>query len=127
MSKLTALICKGCGGQIDRDTLTCASCGTQYKYDDDGRLVTVIQYDRRVVYLHGSFAIPSYFVAHNPEEAMEISLHELAKTMAEKIMPLMELQTRYEPMTQQYITEARVGIADPSNHSCRTDYREVIL
>ena len=33
MSKLHALICTGCGGQIDRDTLTCKSCGTQYKYD----------------------------------------------------------------------------------------------
>jgi hypothetical protein len=117
MSKLTALICNSCGGQIDRNTLTCTSCGTQYKYDDNGRLITVIEYNRRVVYLNGSFAIPSYFVANNPEEAMEISLHELAKIMAEKIMPLMELQTRYDPMNQQYITDVRVGVAEHSNYS----------
>ena len=30
---LKALVCTQCGGQIDRETLTCKHCGTAYTMD----------------------------------------------------------------------------------------------
>ena len=117
MSKLHALICTGCGGQIDRDTLTCKSCGTQYKYDQDGRLITVEQFDRKTVYINGSIAVPAYIVQKDPQMAMEMTLQEIAQEMVKKIMPLIEWQTRFEPRTMEYITHARVGVAETFEYS----------
>ena len=113
MNKLQPLICKGCGGHIDRDTLTCKSCGTAYKYDSDGRLITVEQFDRKTVYINGAIAVPAFIVNQDPQMAMEMTLNEIANVMVKKIMPLIEFQTRFEPRTMEYITHARIGVAEP--------------
>ena len=117
MSKLHALICKGCGGLIDRDTLTCKSCGTQYKYDGDGKLITIEQFDRKTVYINGSIAVPAYLVKDDPQMAMEMTVREVAQEMVKKIIPLIEWQTRFEPHTMEYITHARIGVAEPFEYS----------
>lgn len=117
MDKLNALICKGCGGQIDRDTLTCKSCGTQYKYDGDGKMITIEQFDRKTVYINGSIAVPAYLVKDDPQMAMEMTLKEVAQEMVKKIIPLIEWQTRFEPHTMEYITHARIGVAEPFEYS----------
>ena len=117
MGKLTQLICKGCGGQIDRDTMTCTSCGTQYKYDDDGRLITVVEYSKKVLYINGEIGIPAFYIKDNLEGAMEMSLNELAKEIAKKIIPLTEIQMRFSPETQMYFMHARLGVAEPFEYS----------
>ena len=117
MDKLQPLICKGCGGQIDRNTLTCKSCGTEYKYDDDGRLITVEQFDRKTVYINGSIAVPAFLVNKDPQMAMEMTLKQVATEMAHKILPLIEWQTTYDPRLMEYITHARLGVAEPFEYS----------
>lgn len=121
MSKLTALICKGCGGQIDKDTLVCRACGTQYKWDENNRLITVTEYQRKLIYINGSISVPAYIVAKDPQLAMEMTLTEVAREMVKKIMPLIEFRTQYEPKTFSYITSARIGVADPFDYSRHVD------
>lgn len=117
MSKLHALICTGCGGQIDRDTLTCKSCGTQYKYDQDGKLITVEQFDRKFVYINGSIAVPAFVVNKDPELAMEMTLNQIAQELTKKILPLIEYTTEFSPKDMLYYTHARVGVAEPFEYS----------
>lgn len=117
MSKLTALVCKGCGGQISNDTLVCRSCGTQYRWDENNQLITVTEYQRKLIYINGSVSVPAYIVEKDPQLAMEMTLTEIAREMAKKIMPLIEFATRFEPETMSYITSARIGVADPFDYS----------
>jgi hypothetical protein len=47
----------------------------------------------------------------HPEECSEYALRELASRMAEKLIPLMELQSMYEPKYNEYVTYARLRVA----------------
>lgn len=118
MSDLTALICDCCGGQIDRTTLTCRSCGTQYRQRRDG-LLEIIQSDRPIKFISEGIIVPRFMVDDNPEKAMEYSLHQLAEKLAERIMPLAEWVHEFAPEDQSYHLYMRIGVAEPRNR--RTD------
>lgn len=120
------LICDGCGGQIDRDTLICNHCGVAYKLDEYEMPIRVVEYAQRVDTFSGCVRVPAYLVkdAKDAEQIMEMSLHQMAKQMAEKIMPLIELQHEFEPATQEYVTYGRLKVANPHT-SPRGVYREV--
>lgn len=116
-NKLTALICTCCGGQIDRGLLICRNCGTQFKYDSNNRLITVEQFNRKIIYINGAVMVPAFYVNEDPEAAMRLTLDEIAREMAKKILPLIEFQTRFNPHEQTFITSAKIGVAEPFNYS----------
>lgn len=116
-NKLTALTCTCCGGQIDRDLLICRNCGTQFKYDSNNRLITVEQFNRKIIYINGAVMVPAFYVKQDPAQAMELTLKEIAQEMAKKILPLIEFQTRFDMATNSYITSAKIGVAEPFNYS----------
>jgi len=111
--ELKPLICDKCGGQIDRVTLTCKMCGTQYVLDENMKPVRLEVSECRLVTIGSCVAIPKYSLADHPEECTEYTLRELASKMAEKILPLMELQSMYDPKYNEYVTYARLRVAEP--------------
>lgn len=118
------LICDGCGGQIDRDTLVCKHCGVAYKLDEYEMPIRVMEYSTKVETFSGCVRVPSYLVedAKDAEQIIEMSLQQLAKQMAKKIMPLMEFQHEYDPRSCEYVTYGRLKVANP--HTTER-YREV--
>lgn len=110
--ELKPLTCDKCGGQIDRVTLTCKMCGTQYVLDENMRPVRLEISKCKLVTVGSCVAIPGYSLADNPEECTEFALRELASRMAEKLIPLMELQSMYEPKYNEYVTYARLRVAE---------------
>lgn len=118
MSKLQKLQCDQCGGRIDGVTLTCQSCGMQYRLNEDFTLGRVEIYHGRFQMLEGKIAIPSYVLYNIGEtEFAEMTLHSLAKGMAEKILPFMEFKTMLNPdPVDNYITTiGTIRVAEP-NH-----------
>lgn len=120
------LVCECCGGIIDRDTLICRSCGVAYKLDEFMHPIRVMEYSTRVDTLTSCVRVPAYLVRDDKDATtiMEMSLHQMAEQMAEKIMPLIELRHEYEPMTQEYVTYGRLKVANPHTSSC--GYREIL-
>ena len=116
MEDLTALICKCCGGQIDRTTLTCKSCGTQYKQNRAG-VLEIISAPRPFKFIEGAVIIPKFIVKDNPEEVMEHSVHKIAVQLAEKMLPLVEWVEEYDPYHQDYVLHARVGVIEPRDNT----------
>lgn len=114
MKDLTPLICDCCGGHIDRDTLKCQSCGTQYRLNNRGML-EFVTYPRRVKFMTEGVIIPRYIVEDDPQKAMEYGLHQLAEKLAERLMPLCEWVHEYDPRTMDYYLHMRVGIAEPKS------------
>lgn len=121
---MKALICECCGGRIDRATMVCQMCGTAYKLDEYEQPIRIMEYSTRVETLNSRVAIPRYLVDHmETEDVMEMTLHKMARQMAEKIMPLIEFTHEYEPMTQEYVTYGRLKVANP--HTTTGGYKEV--
>jgi len=118
MSDLTALICDCCGGQIDRETLTCRSCGTQYRQKSNG-LLEIIQTDRPIRFIDEAVIIPRFALETDPEKAMEYSVHKLAEKLAERILPLAEWVQEYSPKDQSYYLNMRIGIAENRRNPTR--------
>ena len=125
MAKLKALICTCCGGQLDETSLNCKMCGTAHILNSDGEAIRFIEYSSKIETFCGAVHIPRYMVETNPQMAMEMSLSQLAEKMVEKIMPLMEYEQSYEPITDQYITRGRIRVAIPNTQGFR--YREMYI
>ena len=121
---MKALICECCGGRIDRGTMTCMMCGTQYKLDEYEHPIRVVEYSQKVETLSSEVIMPRYLVEHmGLEEAMEMSLKEMAQNMAEKMLPLIEFTYGYEPVRQEYVTYGKLKVANP--HTKTGGYKEV--
>lgn len=118
MSKLELLQCKTCGGHIDRDTLTCNSCGAMYRLNEDFMPVRLEVSHLHIDTLVGKTIVPSeamYLLG--TEKACEMTLKEMAERMAEKILPYIEYQMEFDPRLNQYITHGRLRVANPNKWS----------
>jgi len=131
MSKLQKLQCEQCAGRIDGATLTCQSCGMQYRLNEDFTLCRMEVYHGRFTSIGGSIAIPAYMLNElGPEGACELTLTKLAENMATKILPFMEFQTMFTPGMAggDISTYVRVKVAEPlaGNQGARLFVKDVI-
>lgn len=114
MSELKPLICKQCGGHIDRDKLVCNSCGTAYRLDNDYLPVRIELSRAKIQTLTGSVLVPAeYHLKAN--DLAEYSLRKMAEQMAERIMPLIDLQTEFDMKQNAFITHGRLRAIDPQS------------
>ena len=120
---LTPLICDCCGGHIDKITLKCNSCGTQYRIKSNGML-EFVTYPRKVKFMTDAVIIPRFIVESDMEKAMEYSLHQLAERLVEHIMPLCEWVQEYDPRTQSYYLHMRIGLAEPKSQNTTSVWRD---
>ena len=118
MSKLQKLQCDNCGGKIDGSTLTCQSCGMQYKLNDgpDGfTLGRVEVYHGKFQLIQGHVCVPA-FTLKDPEDyerAAEWTLKDMALNMSVHLLPFMEFQSSFEPQTMTIDTYAQMRVAEP--------------
>lgn len=119
MSKLQKLQCDNCGGKIDGVTLTCQSCGMQYRLNDDMTLCRVEVFNKRFVTLEGQVGVPTYLIydENELECIAETTLRSMSEKMAEKLLPFMEFQTMFNPTKNSLDTYGRVQVAIPTTHN----------
>ena len=116
MSKLELLQCKTCGGHIDRDTLTCRSCGAMYRLNEDNIPIRFEISEMKIETFYSQVFTPAYLVRNHGEDIMEHTLEQMAHNMAEKLLPLIEFQTEYDVRNNEYITHGRLRVAHPKNY-----------
>ena len=117
MKNLTALVCEQCGGHIDQYTLTCKMCGCSYMLDQYMQPIRIETSHLQFETVSGCVSVPEYVLTsygHDVTKATEFILHDMASRMAEKILPLIEWQTEYNPRTMEYITHGRIRVAKPT-------------
>ena len=108
------LQCETCGGIIDRQTLTCRSCGMQYQYDQD-HVLRIITEDRRTEIISGRVIIPDEILATNTENRVEFAIHQIANNMARQLIPYMEWERVSDPTRRQTEINARIRVARPDS------------
>ena len=111
MNKEDALICKRCGGTINRTTYICEYCGTSYKRDDNYLKIVNIRPGVRV--LGASRKITDeMFSMHGTKELSEIIIKELAQEMSDALIPCMDIKLTDSPFDRSKILNARLRVLD---------------
>lgn len=108
------LQCESCGGLVDRETLTCQSCGMQYQKDYEENLIPFVIEERKTDILHGKVTIPDEILAMNPEESVEYAIKRLAEMMARDLIPYFELERESNPYFCETEIYARLRVVRPT-------------
>ena len=97
MDAMKPLICQCCGGRIDRKTMRCPYCDTQY----NGKLepATKIIYGERRDYdiLHASVCLKEALFRENQAMAQKIAMEKLMQAMAKGLEPYVEVKEHCDP------------------------------
>ena len=115
----TGYRCANCGKMLPASRVgivKCECCGSEYRIEDNYTLrpLKVEQLPFNVQILRGQTEIPREFLQYDPQGVFESSLHRMAEQMAEKLMPLMQLDLQYDPMRMHYIIGSQIRVAYPS-------------
>ena len=114
MDELKPLICKRCGGEIDRHDMKCHYCGTYYIYEDVSTK-SVIKVDfPGVEVLNVAQAFSRFELANMPKEAIaELTHRSLCGKLAEALYPYMEFEMSDDYLTDNAIIRGRLRVVKP--------------
>lgn len=114
MSGLRKLQCDNCGGKIDGATLSCQSCGMQYILKDDMTLGRLVSSELQWATIGCCVSVPSYVLFEmGTERCAEVTLREMAESLAPKLLPFMEFQSSFDPALNSHVTYSRLRVAEP--------------
>lgn len=117
MNEPKAFRCANCGQMLPvshTGTSKCKYCGTEYQTGDDyASPIRIETMPFRTATFAEKVQIPFMVMRTDPEKAFEISLHEMAKKMAERITPCMEITISDDILTFGTIVSARLRVAVP--------------
>lgn len=106
-------ICQCCGGKIDRASMTCEYCGTQYK-EENNNVFRVEHVELPV----REFATRVNIVDHgiyNQNEIVEMAIHKIAADLARNIAPYCELSMERDPATMSTNIYGRIRFIPSKN------------
>jgi hypothetical protein len=100
-------------------------CGTSYYLDEEHNPIRIESWNGNIKTVSCETRMPGeYVLLGDAEHAAEYTLHEIAHRMAERLVPFIEYEQTYDPRCMEYITRARLRVADPySLHRTTSFYR----
>ena len=111
-------ICECCGGKVNRATMTCEYCGTQYK-EEANNLIRFETYRNPVQKLCVTTSFPEEAFKERPKEMAEYAIRHTAMKFAECIAPYMVMETEYAPEYHQRRIYGQIRIVVPKEGSNR--------
>lgn len=114
---MKALTCTQCGGTINPASMKCEYCGTSYRMDEG--LPRIIVHRPGVQVLQGEARVSRDFIKYAGIDDKEIGhmvRSDIARGMAEELTNFMDVQTRYDPMTDSTVVRGRVRVI-PSDYT----------
>lgn len=112
MNDIKPLICPQCGGHINRATLKCEYCETEFRVDEKIHHLVIERHGVHVLQSQITLA-DEYVHFLGAQEASEIALRQLSSQMAEAIMPVIEVQTWNDPCINSTVVKGRLRVIDP--------------
>ncbi len=107
-------ICSCCGGKVNRVTMTCEYCGTQYK-EENNNLIRLETFRNPVQTLAAKFQISHEHILQDPKMISEYAIKRLANNFADVIAPYMDVYHSYDPCTKTHSLDARIKVVIPIN------------
>lgn len=109
-----ALICQCCGGHIDRRTMKCPYCETQYEKKFDGTPVTFTVERPGVHHINAMVRLDEQAIRMNPEGATEFAMNKLRNSIADGLLEYMRIDTCKDYSQFCRIIRADVRVLDPT-------------
>lgn len=113
MNDLKPFVCQQCGAPINRQTMTCEYCGTQYRRERDEVMVHYTVQRPGVHVLKVQTAVPDDLAAHNPEAATEYAMRKLRDHLAESLLAYMKLDVEKDTFRYAQIIRGEIRVVDP--------------
>ena len=114
--EIKPLVCENCGGHIDRATMKCPYCDTQYARENNGVTVNYVVSRPGVHTLRADIRVDQYMMLHNPEGATEYALDRLRTEIADGLLAYMKITTSkdYSFNDRCEIIRGEVRVIDPA-------------
>lgn len=109
------LTCVCCGAPINRKTMRCEYCGTQYEIENDIPKIRFETFQNPVKEYKACVYMSDYDAMHYGEEAMKYSIERLAHEMLPAVMEGMEIVRQHDIELMQQRLIGRVKIVIPKN------------
>ena len=120
-------VCECCGGKVNRATMTCEYCGTQYKEDPRRDGIIRLETFRNPVHTYVKLAkIPKEEIMRM-SDAMRVEsatryvtdyvMREMARQFAECIMQDISMEYQNDTFTNQYIARGTLKVVSPEQES----------
>ena len=115
---MEALVCKNCGGAINRETYICPYCGTVYK-KPEREMFPVIEIEhprahtltQRVAV--GREVLDYYIESGCDKDVMKMAIDEMAGKFADALVPFMDTKIATDLISNTVIFESRIRVLDP--------------
>lgn len=116
MDKPKKLVCENCGGAIDRRTMICPYCDTQYEQSPDGLLKPIHFVPDIPGVHHFSFAVKVDLMrfCNDPEGARRYAMDKISNHLAKMLLERMELEVTDSYIDFTKIFRGRIRVFDPS-------------
>lgn len=108
MEKMT---CENCGAPLDRSG-TCHYCGTHYRIEQD-KFVVVHSGPAQTVRAEAHLSRQLLDMAYRPEQAVDQTLHDLRRSLADALMGYMVIRKEYDPSLDVEIFKGEVRVVPP--------------
>lgn len=115
MTDIKPLVCENCGGQIDRSTLKCPYCDTQYNRQRDQTVINYIVDRPGVHRLRATIRVDDDMARHDPEAASNYALNRLRHEIADGLLAYMKIETSkdFDLLSRCQIIRGEVRVLDP--------------
>ena len=115
MNELKAMVCQNCGATIDRRSMKCEYCGTQYEREYDGAQVRFVMDRPGVHTICAEAMVDEMIVGSIPPEAMERHImNKLRNSIADGLLEYLKMEVKVDPMHFCRIIRGEVRVLDPS-------------
>lgn len=101
MSELKNLTCVCCGGRINRSTMKCEYCGTEYEIKNDNPIIRIETFHNPVKEYKASVLLDNYFLHENGDLYMKHAIQRLCEEMMPAVMSGMRIRTENDYVLNQ--------------------------
>ena len=108
------MTCCKCGARINRSSMKCDYCGTEYESPNKNIKIMV---DRPGVHtIRSQTEVDMMYMTHSPESAREYTLNEMRQQIADGLLAYMKMTTSesYNTFKCCQIIRGEVRVLDPS-------------
>lgn len=114
MDELKPLICQNCGGHIDRNTMKCPYCNTQYEKKFEGTPVSFTVERPGVHHIKAMVRIDEEAIQRSPEAATKWAMDKIRNGIADGLLEYMRIDTEKDWRSFCRIIRADVRVLDPT-------------
>lgn len=110
------LICERCGGTIDRKTMRCPYCGTEYIRENNGDQIRIVVDRPGVQKISTQVRVDMDMMADSPEGARAYVLDRMRHEVADALLAFMKISTAedYSPLSRCQIIRGEIRVIDPT-------------